>query len=624
MKKLITAAISAAILMPAASAAGTKLTGTVLESGHTDRNAGTNAFDGNLQTTFFGLRENAEYSRPWVGLDLGTAHVIDQIRFAPSSESKSCSRLAIFQGANNADWSDAMPIAMVPVDGPKPGQYFSIPVEVSRGFRYVRMVGAGGAQQNVAELEFYGTPGQGDDSRFFQVTNIPTVAFNTPGMAQITSKDDKHPDSQIFVIYDGGTKLLEKSGQMKGRGNASWGMPKKPFQIKFDKKQQILPDAPATAKKWTLINNYGDKTLMRNKVAFDMSREAGMAYTPYCRFVDVIYNGEYEGCYQLCDQVEVNPGRVELTEMEPEDIAGDALTGGYFLEVDGYADQEASWFMSDHDIPVTIKSPDEDDITAQQSAYIKNHFQKMEKALWSSKFTDPDEGYRRYIDLESFLRYVIVCELDGNTDTFWSTYMSKERGSDRFVFGPIWDIDLGFDNDNRTYPVNSLNDFVYATKGSTAGRMNDLANRIVKSDAAARAQLSEIWSRLRKHGNYNSEYFNNLVDTYADEISESQRLNFVRWPILSEYVHQNPRVLGSFEAEVNAMKDYITARFDKLDRIIGLVDVPGDAITGVESDTPFSPEAYYTLDGILLPSRPVTPGIYVARCGTVTRKIAVR
>ena len=66
------------------------------------------------------------------------------------------------------------------------------------------------------------------------------------------------------------------------------------------------------------------------------------------------------------------------------------------------------------------------------------------------------------------------------------------------------------------------------------------------------------------------------------------------------------------------------ARFDKLDRIIGLVDVPGDAITGVESDTAFYPEAYYTLDGILLPSRPVTPGIYVARCGTVTRKIAVR
>ena len=70
-------------------------------------------------------------------------------------------------------------------------------------------------------------------------------------------------------------------------------------------------------KKWTLINNYGDKTLMRNKVAYEMSREAGMPFTPYCTFVDVIYNGEYEGAYQLCDQVEVNPGRVETHRDAP-------------------------------------------------------------------------------------------------------------------------------------------------------------------------------------------------------------------------------------------------------------------------------------------------------------------
>ena len=118
-----------------------------------------------------------------------------------------------------------------------------------------------------------------------------------------------------------------------------------------DKKQQILADAPAKAKKWTLINNHGDKTLMRNRVAFDMSRAIGLEYTPYCRFVDVIYNGEYEGCYQLCDQMEVRPGRVDITEMTPDDVAGEALTGGYFLEIDAYADQEISWFNAHHNIP---------------------------------------------------------------------------------------------------------------------------------------------------------------------------------------------------------------------------------------------------------------------------------
>ena len=622
MKQIITAFATLA-MMAAPAGASTKLTGTILESGHTDNNTAENAFDGNIATTFFGYRANENYSRPWVGLDLGQPHVIDRIGIAPSRDSKSCSRLAVFQGANEADWSDAMPIAMVPVDGPKPGEMHYIDVTVSRGFRYVRMVGAGGAQQNVAELEFYGTPGQGDDSRFFQVTNLPTVAFNTPGMAEITSKSDKHPGSRIYVISDNGTSLLDKPCQMKGRGNASWEMPKKPFQIKFDKKQQILPDAPATAKKWTLINNYGDKTLMRNKVAFDMSREAGMAYTPYCRFVDVIYNGEYEGTYQLCDQVEVKPGRVDITEMEPTDISGENITGGYFIEVDGYADQEKSWFMSQRGIPVTIKSPDEDDIVAAQKGYITSYFQQMENALWSADFTDPEKGYRRFLDLDSFLKYVIVSEFNGNTDTFWSTYMSKDRNADKFVVGPIWDIDLGFDNDYRTYPVNNLNGFIYATNGSVAGSMRDFANRILRSDPQARHRMSEIWSELRVNGNFNAGHFTALVDQYAGELAQSQALNFVRWPILSSTVHMNPRALGSFANEVTAMKNYITNRVTRLDQLIGIVQVGIDQ-TETDNTSATAQTEFYRLDGVRLDSHPATPGIYICRQGAKTSKIVVR
>lgn len=617
--RLLIAAFATALAIQAN--ASEKLQGTVLESGHTGSNAGANAFDGDLSTTFFGYRANEDYSRPWVGLDLGSRHVIDKIGIAPSAESKSCSRLAVFQGANQADWSDAMPIAMVPVSGPTPGQMYYIDVNASRGFRYVRMVGAGGAQQNVAELEFYGIQGDGDDSRFFQVSNLPTVAFNTPGMAEIKSKDDKHPGSTIYVISENGTSLLEQPCQMKGRGNSSWDMPKKPFQIKFDEKQRILPDAPAKAKKWTLINNYGDKTLMRNKVAFDMSREAGMDFTPYCRFVDVIYNGEYEGTYQLCDQVEVKKNRVDITEMEASDISGEALTGGYFLEIDAYADKEASWFTSRRGIPVTIKSPDEDDIVAAQRDYITSYFQKLEDAVYATDFADPENGYRRYIDLDSFLKYVIIGELDGNTDTFWSTYLSKERGSDKFVVGPIWDIDLGFDNDSRTYPVNNINGFIYDTKGSVAGSMKNFVNRIIKSDAAARHRMSEIWSELRVNGNYNADYFNNLIDRYAEELAQSQALNFTRWPILSTRVHQNPRALGSFNAEVQAVKNYITNRFTRLDYLIGLVEV---AIDDIEADTDEMTATYYRLDGVRLDKRPTTPGIYVCRQGTKATKFIVR
>lgn len=622
--KYLSALILAATFLcsaPSAQAAvAQKLSGSILSSTYYDGKNPENLFDGNLTTCFQGVREG-NYSRPWAGLDLGQAHVITKIGFAPSSESKSCSRMAIFEGANSADFIDAMPIAMVPTSGVVPGEMFYLTVNVSRGFRYVRMVGAGGAQMHVAELEFYGTPGTGDDSQFFQITNLPTIAFNTPGMAEIKSKDDKHPGSTVYVISNGGATLLaDTQAQMKGRGNASWGFDKKPFQIKFNKKQRILADAPAKAKKWTLINNYGDKTLMRNKLAFDISRAAGMAYTPYCTFVDVVYNGEYQGCYQLCDQIEVNSGRVDITEMSPSDIDEPALTGGYFIEIDGYAYQEQSWFNAGRDIPVTIKSPDEDEIVTTQAKYIENHFNKMANSVYASTSADPENGFRKYLDLESFLRYLIVEELAGNPDAYWSTYMTKERGSDQFVTGPVWDFDLGFNNDYRVYDVNTKSDFLFRSGASSAGTMTQLVSRILNRDPEARKQLSVIWSTLRKTDTFTPEYFNGLADAYAEQIATSQALNFTRWPILSTTVHMNPRALGSFEAEVDAVKDYITKRFAKLDQLIGIVDVPDAGIDDITDDSD-APVEYYNLQGIRVESP--SGGIYIRRQGSTASKVRI-
>ena len=593
-----------------------------------DGNPLENICDGDLSTSFYALRPDGAYSRPWAGFDLGAPHVVTRIGIAPAASSKSCSRLAVFQGANEADFADAMPIAMVPAEGLTPGERYYIDVEVSRGFRYVRMVGAGGAQMNVAELEFYGTPGEGDDSRFFQVTHLPTIAFSTPGMEEIKAKDDKHPGSTIYVISDNGSTLLtDRACQMKGRGNGSWQMEKKPFQIKFDKKQQILADAPAKAKKWTLINNHGDKTLMRNRVAFDMSRAIGLEYTPYCRFVDVIYNGEYEGCYQLCDQMEVRPGRVDITEMTPDDVAGEALTGGYFLEIDAYADQEISWFNAHHNIPVTIKSPADDEIVDAQRRYIENYFNMMVDAVYASDYTDPERGYRRYLDLDSFLRYFICGELTGNTDTYWSTYMYKEQGSDRFVTGPVWDQDLAFNNDSRTFDVNGKSDFIYCYSGaSAAGNMKEFVTRVVKDDPAARRRVSEIWSLLRKRDDFNAEFFNNRIDAYAADLDASQKLNFLRWPILDQWVHMNPRPLYTYEAEVSAVKNYITSRFRKLDELIGIVDVEDEsAIAPVTAGTDTSvPAEYFRLDGTSCGSAPSAPGLYILRRGSSASKILVK
>ena len=555
---------------------GTELSGDAAGNATTTENTKEMAFDGDFNTYFKAYISDDEwdYNRTWVGLDLGEPHVITRIGFASRKMRSYKLQLAVVEGANEPDFSDAMPIYMIRDDKTPSGHMTYADINVSRGFRYVRFMSGPSAACNFAEIEFYGHPGEGDDSQLFQLTNLPLVVVNTDGMRMMQSKDDK-VNSTVHIISDGGTSLLSKKDtECKGRGNASWNFPKKPMRLKFPKKQTVLPDAPAKCKKWTLINNYGDKSLMRNKIAFHMSRGIGLSYTPYCQFVDLIFNGEYQGCYQLCDQVEVNPGRVEITEMTPDDIEGEALTGGYFIEIDAYANQEASWFESLRGIPVTIKSPDDDEITPEQSAYIKDYFNKFETAVFTYGFTSETTGYRKYLNLDSFLQYFIVGELDGNTDYFWSIYMSKERGEEKFVVGPVWDVDLGFDNDYRTYPIAGKNDYIYRSGGSVASdAVKRLADRILIADAKSRERLKYLWSDARVNRHYNPTYYCKLVDRYAEQLAESQELNFKRWNILGESVHMNPAVSGSYEGEVQRVKDYLNGRFAQLDRIIGTVEV---------------------------------------------------
>ena len=555
---------------------GTELSGDAAGNATTTENTKEMAFDGDFNTYFKAYISDDEwdYNRTWVGLDLGEPHVITRIGFASRKMRSYKLQLAVVEGANEPDFSDAMPIYMIRDDKTPSGHMTYADINVSRGFRYVRFMSGPSAACNFAEIEFYGHPGEGDDSQLFQLTNLPLVVVNTDGMRMMQSKDDK-VNSTVHIISDGGTSLLSKKDtECKGRGNASWNFPKKPMRLKFPKKQTVLPDAPAKCKKWTLINNYGDKSLMRNKIAFHMSRGIGLSYTPYCQFVDLIFNGEYQGCYQLCDQVEVNPGRVEITEMTPDDIEGEALTGGYFIEIDAYANQEASWFESLRGIPVTIKSPDDDEITPEQSAYIKDYFNKFETAVFTYGFTSETTGYRKYLNLDSFLQYFIVGELDGNTDYFWSIYMSKERGEEKFVVGPVWDVDLGFDNDYRTYPIANKTDFIYRSGGSVASSaVKRLVDRILVSDTKARERLKYLWSDARVNRHYNPTYYCKLVDRYAEQLAQSQELNFKRWNILGENVHMNPAVSGSYEGEVQRVKDYLNGRFAQLDRIIGTVEV---------------------------------------------------
>lgn len=578
------------------------------------------AFDGD-ESTFF-LTAKGSYS--WVGLDLGERYVINKVSWLPNQNVKA-TELGLFQGANNSDFSDAIPIYIIDDTNSREGE-----VNCSRGFRYVRYVGPSNSYCQIAEVSFYGVRGAGDDSNLMQLTNLPTVCINTVN-GEIPYDKETYILSTFILISDNGKTLLEKSDTgIRERGNASREFPKKPWKIKFDKKQNIL-NAPAKAKKWTLLNNYGDKTLMRNMLAFDVARMMGMDYVPFCTPVDVILNGEYKGCYQLCDQVEVNDDRLEIEELGPDDTEGEALTGGYFVEIDGYAYEEPVWFQTDHYyLPVTVKSPDENVIVDKQLNYIKDYFNCLENLM---KDTDPNTGYRSVFDNESFIQHMLVNEVTGNTDTYWSTFMYKRRSDPMIYTGPVWDFDLGFNNDFRTYPVTqrSGDGYLWNTDlASAAGNMKYFAQRILIKDESTASEILQVWQKARKKG-LTAEWLESKVEEYADLLNASQRLNFMRWPILNQKVHMNPNTYGSYENECKMVKSYIRPQINHLDKVIGFdpstlednegdEEDPGDENSIIYVDTEDSETLYFTLDGFQI-SKPSITGLYIEKRGNKVKKI---
>ena len=590
-----------------------KLTGTVIGTAETMNystgrqsttvNTCKNAFDGNLQTYF----ASWERSYTWAGLDLGEPYVITRVGWSPRNDSQGEKRvqLGVFEGANSPDFMDALPLYVISERGTI-GTISYTDVNCSKGFRYVRYIGPSDARCNIAELEFYGHQGEGDESQLYRVTNLPTVSIHTLN-GEIPYDKVHQIVSQLTIISDDG--LLSQPGTTRERGNASRDYPKKPYRIKFDKKQLVL-DAPGKAKKWTLINNYGDKTLMRNLLAFELSRRMGMPYTPYGTAVDVLLNGEYKGCYQLCDQVEVNKNRVNIEEMTPQDNSGTNLTGGYFIEIDAYADQEASHFYSTKGNPVTIKSPDEDSITTQQRTYIRQRFNQMESS-WST-----------YLDLNTFLRHFLVGELSGNTDTYWSAFMYKQRDDKMFYTGPVWDFDLAFENDDRTYPVNNKRDYIYRSGGSCAGNMKTFVDNIVVRNTKARAQLVEIWDEARQ-GGLTEENMVAFIDSLEQELDESQRLNFIRWPIMNSYVHRNPVLWGSYQAEVQNVRRFMKERIAWMDNKLGYKYIPQNiADVHIDYNQPYQ---VYSLQGRVCGNQleGLATGIYVVRQGRAVRKVTI-
>jgi len=503
----------------------------------------------------------------WVGYDLGAQYVINQIAFCCPKGYSSKMQLGIFEGANNPDFSDALPLYMIK-EAPAEEKLLLKSVKCSKGFRYVRYVGTASSNCVIAEMRFYGNKGAGNNTRLYQFSNIPVVTIHTKAGGDIVSKTE-YQEGIVSVISDDGTGFFSDSLDVRGRGNGSWVFDQKPYKMKLRHKARLL-DMKAKAKKWLLISDYREKTLMRNTVGYEANRMFGAPYTAQIRMVDVMLNGEYKGIYQLTDQIEVNKNRINVTKMTPEDIEQPELSGGYLLEIDNYASGEpVHFFSSKFGTPINVHHP-KDEITTPQFNYIQRYYDRLENRTFSYNCKDPLYGIPSILNVDSYLRRFIVGEFTANSDDWHQVFLFKERNDPRFHFAPIWDLDLGLDNRGALYPTNTkFNDYLYKS-GSVASAAG-MVSMVTRNIGVYEEEIQQIWSDMRNNKGFNGDYFDNFIDSIAEHLEASQKLHFTRWPVLDVVCINTAVARGSYKAEVDYLKDFVRKRIEWLDNRIGLL-----------------------------------------------------
>ena len=267
-----------------------------------------------------------------------------------------------------------------------------------------------------------------------------------------------------FMVYnaDGTSALTNKSGTIltepilastRVRGNITQRMPKKAFAVKLDSKSGVL--GMKAHKRWVLLANWKDRTLMRNDVAFGIANvfkqtfpNDGMAWNPSGQFVELVYNGVHVGNYYLCEQIKIDGNRLDINDpYDAEDGFTAATDYGYLLECDDAYDE--TWkFTSKHYIPFLFK----DDGNDTMLQYAKDIVYGVEENLYKgySGTTDAFAEAYKTLDLTSVVDYWLIQELMLNSEMQHpkSTYMYINDG--KLYAGPIWDFDW------NTLPTSSL------------------------------------------------------------------------------------------------------------------------------------------------------------------------
>ncbi len=429
-------------------------------------------------------------------------------------------------------------------------------------------------------------------AQYTNLTDLPTIYINTFDGYSITSKD-VYKYCKLHYVDEAGVVTSYDSVSIKGRGNSTWSqMAKKPYKIKFLTKEKFLGKGYAKAKKWTLLANAGDKTMIRNAVTsamgtfcaslHDAQGKKSLPFSPASKFVDLKLNNVYVGTYQISDQVEVRPHRVNVMEQNYPLGESDDISGGYLMEVDGFKDGNF-FYTSSYRAPVRIHYPDDEEISSTQNTYIRKHVNLFDQALSSTNFKDTTTGYRAYVDSASLIDWYICTEVSANIDGFYSTYFYKERADDHLRFGPLWDYDIAYNNDHRVRTEQGLSSSVNSMMVDIAYSGSREWVRRMWEDPWFQRTVAERYEELLAAGLV--DYMYQKIDSLQTLLAQSQEMNYQKWGINKKMYHEMV-LYSSYEQYIADLKTFISDHCAYLQKAFA-------ERKPLDPTPPFVPEEYY-------------------------------
>ena len=262
----------------------------------------------------------------------------------------------------------------------------------------------------------------------YKTAEVPQIYVSTKnGNGNFLKKSTGYVETSI-VIADGESTFTDEGASIKVRGNSTAEGEKKPFNVKLSSKQDVL--GMGSAKKWCLLANCFDASLMRNATALAIAKEMGLPYTSENKFVELWIDGVFKGCYLLTEAVEAGKSRVDIN------VKGD----DFMLELEkSRVEAGTTYIKNANGIRFSFKEPEEP--SEEKLASVQATLDRITAIIDSGDY----EAVKEVIDIDSFAKFYVLNEYMRNGDfNFSSVYFFYKDGV--LYAGPAWDFDLSSGN----------------------------------------------------------------------------------------------------------------------------------------------------------------------------------